>query len=62
MNFKKITPGYVEQIFNDVGECIEQQFYAGDPVDYETEDGDPINVMNMPKGGREYFPMSLNQP
>lgn len=66
MLFKKITHGHIEQTYNDAGECIAQKFVAGDrvdgPRDYETEDGDPINVMDMPLGGREYFPFDMKQP
>jgi len=62
MNFKKITPGYVVQVFNDAGEPLEQTFVAGDPVEYETEDGDPINEMQMPLGGNEYLPFDMVHP
>jgi hypothetical protein len=62
MLFKKFTEGTVEQTFNDAGECIEQKFNAGDVVEFETEDGDPINVMNMPCGGNEYHPFDMVQP
>lgn len=62
MLFKKITPGFVTQTFNDAGECVEQNFTAGDDVEYETEDGDPINVMDMPLGGREYQTFDMVQP
>ena len=61
MLYKKISEGYVEQTFNDAGECIQQHFIAGE-VEYETEDGDPINSMDMPLGGREYFPFDMKQP
>lgn len=64
MLFKKFTVGHVEQTFNDAGECIKQEFKTVDdrPVEYETEDGDPINVMDMPLAGREYFPFDMRQP
>ena len=54
MMFQKITEGHVIQTFNDVGEFVTQEFVAGDGVFYETIDGDPINVENMPLAGREY--------
>jgi hypothetical protein len=60
MNYEKIVEGYVVQKFNDAGEFISQKFFAGD-VEYETEEGDPINVMDMPLGGREYFPYEMVQ-
>jgi hypothetical protein len=64
MLYKKFTTGYVEQTFNDAGECIQQKFVSVDDrgIEYETEDGDPINVMDMPLAGREYFPFDMKQP
>jgi hypothetical protein len=62
MTFKKICTGFVTQIFIDAGECIEHYFTAGDQVEYETKDGDPINVMDMPRGGREFHPFDMVQP
>lgn len=62
MLFKKITVGFVIQTFNDAGECIGQEFIAGDQVDYETQDGEAINVMDMPLGGNEYQSFDMVQP
>ena len=62
MVYNKITHGFVIQQFNNVGECIGQEFVAGDIVEYETEYGDPINVMDMPKNGDKYFPFEMEQP
>lgn len=62
MNFQKITTGTVIQKFNDLGDCFEQQFIAGDNVEYETAEGDNINVGHMPLAGREYFPFDMVQP
>jgi hypothetical protein len=31
-------------------------------VEYETEDGDPINCDDMPLAGQEYFPFDMRQP
>jgi hypothetical protein len=62
MLYAKITHGYVIQTFNDAGEPLSQMFVAGDPVEYETSDGDPINMMDMPLGGREYLPFHMVQP
>ena len=62
MLYYKIAPGCVRQAFNDVGECVEQTFIAeGEPY-YETEDGDDINIGNMPLAGREYCPFHMIQP
>lgn len=62
MLYKKITEGAMIQTFNDAGECIEQEFFCGDQVEYETEDGEPINVQDMPLAGREYQPFDVVQP
>ena len=64
MLFKKFTTGVVEQTFNDAGECISQEFQADEGADvrYETEEGDGINVMDMPLAGREYHPFDMVQP
>jgi hypothetical protein len=65
MLFRKITGGgVVIQTFNDAGECIKQEFKICDhgDVEYETEDGDPINMQDMPLAGREYFPFAMRQP
>lgn len=59
--FDKITTGFVIQTFNDAGECIRQEFIAGDQVDYEF-DGYPINVTDMPLKGDEYQPFNMVQP
>ena len=62
MLFNKITVGFVIQTFNDQGECVEQEFVAGDEVSYETKDGDEINEIHMPFGGNECYPFSMEQP
>ena len=44
--FNKITVGFVTQQYarNDKGEfvCVGQEFLAGDQIDYEDSDGNPI--------------------
>lgn len=62
MLFRKITIGHVVQVFNDAGEPVAQRFGAGDEVIYETGDGDPINIVDMPRGGQEYLPFDMTQP
>ncbi len=37
----KITHGYVNQKFEG-GVCVEQSFTAGDPVEFEDEDSNPL--------------------
>ena len=61
MLFRKITNGTVVQTFNDAGEFLHQEFIAVRHVEYETEDGDPINVENMPLGGAEYMSFDMVQ-
>ena len=41
--FFKITYGYVVQTFSDKGICIAQEFIAGDQVEYENINGEPID-------------------
>lgn len=64
MLYKKFTPGVVEQTFNDTGECIAQKFvvYSHEGVEYETEDGNRINITDIPFMRRGYFPFEMKQP
>jgi hypothetical protein len=39
----KITTGFVIQTFTDDGEFIRQEFIAGDDVQWEDKDGNPID-------------------
>jgi hypothetical protein len=62
--FSKITHGYVKQDFNDLGECISQEFVAScdsDSVEYEHEHCE-INRVDMPLCGDEYHPFDMVQP
>jgi len=61
MTYDKITQGYVIQRFNDQGDCVNQEFVAGDVCEYEF-DGSPINSEDMPVAGREYYPFNMQQP
>ena len=56
--FRKITHGFVTQIFDESGKCIEQNFTAGDPVEYETLNGDVIDEPN----NEQYQPFNMLQP
>lgn len=40
---KKVTHGCVVQTFDDKGDCIGQEFTAGDPVEWEDDQGSPID-------------------
>lgn len=62
MLYNKVTIGFVVQTFDDWGNCLKQEFIAGDDVQYELEDGTEINSENMPFGGNEYFPFEMVQP
>ncbi len=55
---KKITTGFVIQTYNDNGKCTSQEFIAGDQVDWETDDGQPIEA----PGNEEYQPFDMVQP
>jgi len=55
--YKKITTGFVIQTFNDDGNCVEQEFVAGDQVDYEDIDGEPFDAHSD-----NYQPFDMVQP
>ena len=62
MKYLKITPGFVVQSFDDEGKCYHQAFIVGEPVEYETEEGDIISSLDMPLSGDEHFPYDMVQP
>ena len=58
----KITHGYVAQRFKEVNGqfiCIEQSFVAGDPVEYENTDVEPIEIDTDKE---VYQPFDMVQP
>ena len=59
--FNKITVGFVVQNFerNDKGElvCVSQEFIAGDQVDYEDANGEPLK--KVPNHKYQLFNMAL---
>jgi predicted RNA-binding Zn-ribbon protein involved in translation (DUF1610 family) len=59
----KITSGFVIQVYatlpNGSLVCIGQTFHAGDPVEYETFEGKPIEV-DVTK--EVYCPLDMKQP
>lgn len=59
----KITTGFVIQTYytlpNGTLVCVDQEFIAGDPVDYENMEGEPVEV-NVDK--EVYCPMDMKQP
>ena len=62
MTFQKLTTGEVIQVFDSTGKCISQRFFAGDIVEYQTDNGNSIDIDDMPLVGREYEPFDMVQP
>lgn len=54
--FKKITHGFVVQNFDNSGNFISQEFVAGDIVEFENEQGEPIEEKE-----ELYFPFDMKQ-
>jgi len=60
MIVKKITTGFVIQTYDtETGYCIEQNFSAGDIVEYEDEQGEPVD---WHEGKDAYQPFDMVQP
>jgi len=57
MTWKKITYGWVTQTYKD-NVCIEQDFFAGDEVQAEDMDGEPIDHPRE----EQYQPFDMIQP
>lgn len=60
MKYNKITTGFVIQTYEVDGEKenpILQNFIAGDPVERETEDGEPTDWVE-----KNYLPFDMLQP
>jgi hypothetical protein len=58
MKIKKITTGYVVQVFDTDGEFLSQEFVASDSSDYETEDGDTVDDGDLQD---LYHPFNMQQ-
>jgi len=57
MIVNKATTGFVIQKFDmETRQFICQEFIAGDEVDFENEDGDPVESFD------EYLPFNMKQP
>jgi hypothetical protein len=54
---KKITPGFVIQTYEGV-DCVEQEFVAGDQVDWEDAEGEVV----PPPDNTIYQPFDMVQP
>lgn len=64
MTIKKITTGFVIQVFDtDLNRYTSQEFVAGD-TDYENDDGEALDFTEIPfKDGTEpYLPFDMKQP
>ena len=62
MLINKITIGFVIQRYDDhTGNCIGQEFIAGDQVDYETLSGEPITPLDFTEI-EQYQPFDMVQP
>ena len=61
--FQKITVGFVIQEYqtldNGTHVCTEQEFMAGDQVDYEDMNGEPVEIDTLKE---EYCPFNMVQP
>jgi hypothetical protein len=67
MKIKKITTGFVIQVFDtDTQKYESQEFIAGDQVDYEDGNGDCVDPVKLGMGnenGEEpYLPFAMVQP
>ena len=62
MTYWKITEGYVEQVFDDKGNCISQCFVAGTTVHYETDDGSFVTTASAEDCPDIYHPFDMVQP
>lgn len=56
---RKITEGWVEQVFDDFGNCLGQAFHAGDTIDIQFGDGPSVDYN---EGMGYYHPFVMVQP
>lgn len=63
MIVRKYTTGYVCQEFDtETGNLISQNFRAGDPVEFEDEDGNELDVFESEVLLTLYAPFDMVQP
>ena len=64
MLVKKITTGYVVQVFDtETQRFVSQEFVAGDECRYEDEDRNTIESDQLTVNGEEvYLPFEMRQP
>lgn len=62
MLIKKVTTGFVTQVYDTEAKCfVSQEFTAGEQVDWETMEGDTVNLMETDVG-KEYLNFDMIQP
>ena len=61
MIINKITPGFVIQQFQN-GKCLNQEFFAGTEIVFESEMGDILPEEYMSEAETCYFPLNMEQP
>ena len=63
MIINKITNGYVVQQFDtELGKYINQEFIAGDPVEYEQPNFDEVPDEELELIKSHYLPFNMVQP
>lgn len=64
MIVRKITTGFVVQQFDaDTGRCLSQEFVAGDQVEWEKLNGNPIEDGDFGVDlDALYWPLEMKQP
>jgi hypothetical protein len=61
MNYKKCTTGWVEQMFDEQGNLLKQEFVADNQLcDYETELGHKVPLEHDARNF--YYPFNMVQP
>jgi hypothetical protein len=55
--FKKFVTGFVIQNYDTNGKCTSQEFVAGDEVEWEDSNGEPISTPP-----HQYQPFNMVQP
>jgi hypothetical protein len=63
MNVKKVTTGFVTQVFDKEGNCLSSEFTAGEQVEWEEETSDKtIDPEKFFKGNVPYYDFNMLQP
>lgn len=63
MKIRKITTGWVTQTFDtDINDWVSQEFFAGDEVNWEDENGETIATEDVGDALDNYLPFNMVQP